>query len=52
MQVAQIRSEFLNFYAERGHTIVPSSSLVPSLVPISLILIFNQTTTNLTIYIY
>ena len=30
MQVAQIRSEFLNFYAERGHTIVPSSSLVPA----------------------
>lgn len=30
MQVAQIRSEFLNFYAERGHTVVPSSSLVPA----------------------
>ena len=29
MKVAQIRSEFLNFFAERGHTIVPSSSLVP-----------------------
>ena len=30
MQVAQIRSAFLNFYAERGHTVVPSSSLVPA----------------------
>lgn len=30
MQVAQIRSEFLNFFAEKGHTIVPSSSLVPA----------------------
>ncbi|MBN2084650.1 MAG: alanine--tRNA ligase [Anaerolineales bacterium] len=26
---AQIRQEFLNFFAERGHTIVPSASLVP-----------------------
>ena len=30
MQVAQIRSEFLKFFEEKGHTIVPSSSLVPA----------------------
>ena len=29
MKVADIRSRFLDFFAERGHTIVPSSSLVP-----------------------
>jgi hypothetical protein len=29
MKVADIRSRFLEFFAERGHTIVPSSSLVP-----------------------
>ena len=29
MKVADIRSRFLTFFAERGHTIVPSSSLVP-----------------------
>jgi alanyl-tRNA synthetase len=26
----QIRSEFLNFFAERGHAVVPSDSLVPT----------------------
>ncbi len=30
MQVAQIRSEFLKFFEEKSHTIVPSSSLVPA----------------------
>ncbi len=30
MQVAQIRSEFLKFFEEKGHTVVPSSSLVPA----------------------
>lgn len=29
MKVAEIRSKFLEFFAQRGHTIVPSSSLVP-----------------------
>jgi len=29
MKVADIRSRFLEFFAEHGHTIVPSSSLVP-----------------------
>src|SRR5258706_16189598 len=29
MNVADIRSRFLRFFEERGHTIVPSSSLVP-----------------------
>ncbi|RMX06694.1 alanine--tRNA ligase [Corticibacter populi] len=28
--VAEIRQSFLDFFAERGHTIVPSSSLVPA----------------------
>lgn len=27
---AQIRNEYLNFFKERGHTIVPSSSLIPA----------------------
>ena len=27
--VAEIRQSFLDFYAQRGHTVVPSSSLVP-----------------------
>ncbi len=30
MKVAEIRSTFLKFFADRGHTIVPSSSLVPA----------------------
>jgi len=30
MKVAEIRSKFLDFFAQRGHTIVPSSSLVPA----------------------
>src|SRR5512140_3827533 len=30
MKAADIRTKFLHFFAERGHTIVPSSSLVPS----------------------
>ena len=30
MKAADIRSRFLEFFAERGHTIVPSSSLVPA----------------------
>src|SRR3954469_9874810 len=30
MPAAEIRSRFLEFFAERGHTIVPSSSLVPA----------------------
>ena len=28
--VAEIRQSFLDFYAQRGHTVVPSSSLVPA----------------------
>src|SRR3989442_1148086 len=30
MQVAAIRRQFLDYFAERGHTIVPSASLVPA----------------------
>lgn len=30
MKVAEIRSKFLEFFAQRGHTVVPSSSLVPA----------------------
>jgi alanyl-tRNA synthetase len=30
MKSAEIRSKFLEFFAERGHTIVPSSPLVPA----------------------
>src|SRR6185503_14167087 len=30
MKAAEIRSRFLEYFAERGHTIVPSSSLVPA----------------------
>ena len=30
MKAADIRSRFLSFFEERGHTIVPSSSLVPA----------------------
>ncbi|MGL4667578.1 MAG: alanine--tRNA ligase [Saezia sp.] len=30
MKVAEIRSKFLDFFSQRGHTIVPSSSLVPA----------------------
>ncbi|MEO7775167.1 MAG: alanine--tRNA ligase [Steroidobacteraceae bacterium] len=30
MKAADIRTRFLHFFAERGHTIVPSSSLVPA----------------------
>lgn len=30
MKVSEIRSQFLDFFAQRGHTIVPSSSLVPA----------------------
>ncbi|HOJ51866.1 MAG TPA: alanine--tRNA ligase [Syntrophales bacterium] len=29
MKADEIRKRFLNFFAERGHTIVPSSSLIP-----------------------
>lgn len=29
MKVSEIREKFLNFFASKGHTIVPSSSLVP-----------------------
>ena len=29
MKSAEIRQQFLDFYAERGHTVVPSSPLVP-----------------------
>ena len=29
MKAAEIRDKFLNFFASKGHTIVPSSSLVP-----------------------
>ena len=28
-----IRQGFLQFFADRGHTIVPSSSLVPGMIP-------------------
>src|SRR5216110_775108 len=30
MQVAAIRRQFLDYFAERGHTIVPSAPLVPA----------------------
>ena len=30
MKAADIRTQFLHYFAERGHTIVPSSSLVPA----------------------
>lgn len=30
MKVSEIRSSFLDFFAQRGHTVVPSSSLVPA----------------------
>jgi alanyl-tRNA synthetase len=30
MQVSAIRRQFLDYFAERGHTIVPSASLVPA----------------------
>jgi alanyl-tRNA synthetase len=30
MKAAEIRDKFLNFFASKGHTIVPSSALVPS----------------------
>lgn len=30
MKVAEIRSKFLEFFSQRGHTIVPSASLVPA----------------------
>src|SRR5262245_43120199 len=30
MKTSDIRSRYLEFFAERGHTIVPSSSLVPN----------------------
>jgi len=33
MQSEEIRRKFLNFFKERGHTIVPSSSLVPESDP-------------------
>ena len=33
MKAADIRTKFLQFFAERGHTIVPSSSLVPAQRP-------------------
>ena len=33
MKAADIRTRFLHFFAERGHTIVPSSSLVPASDP-------------------
>lgn len=29
MKLSDIRSHFLRFYAERGHTVIPSASLVP-----------------------
>eukprot|EP01030_Chromulinospumella_sphaerica_P022518 gene22518-22502_t len=29
MKVSEIRAKFLDFFAERGHTVVASSSLVP-----------------------
>ncbi|MGH8813773.1 MAG: alanine--tRNA ligase-related protein, partial [Advenella sp.] len=29
MKVADIRQKFLHFFESKGHTIVPSSSLVP-----------------------
>ncbi len=31
--IAQIRSEFLEFFREKGHTIVPSASLIPASDP-------------------
>ncbi|WP_028356996.1 alanine--tRNA ligase [Brackiella oedipodis] len=30
MKSAEIRQKFLNFFEEKGHTVVPSSSLIPS----------------------
>ena len=29
MQSEEIRRKFLNFFEERGHTVIPSASLVP-----------------------
>lgn len=36
MQSKEIRSEFLKFYKERGHTIIPSAKLVPENDPTTL----------------
>jgi len=36
MTVAEVRKRFLDFYAKRGHVIVPSSSLVPQNDPTTL----------------
>ena len=30
VSVAEIRQSFLDFFAAKGHTVVPSSSLVPA----------------------
>ena len=30
MKASEIRSTFLQYFADRGHTVVPSSSLVPA----------------------
>jgi alanyl-tRNA synthetase len=32
MKAQQIRDTYLSFFAERGHKIVPSASLVPSVL--------------------
>ncbi len=29
MEAAELRSIFLSYFAERGHTVVPSASLIP-----------------------
>lgn len=36
MKTSDIRSKFLNFYKERGHTIIPSASLIPDNDPTTL----------------
>lgn len=36
MTVSEVRTRFLNFYAERGHTVIPSAPIVPGNDPTTL----------------
>ena len=38
MKAQQIRDTYLSFFAERGHKVVPSASLVPSVLDPSVLL--------------